>query len=733
MLPSMRYRLMCALVLVLVAQNVSAAPEDPAAPQTLTVRIALTASLDTPAVAEVELRSAVDVQRVPVHVPGEARVALPAGVVYVRVISDSLWSGMRAYNVQRDGEMLTLPVYAAGVITGTAKPDDGTRALHGVTAIFAAHDGRAPWAASTTTPCDVSALRWSCTVPADTLDVRLRVPGFVSAYFLSAHVERGSRKDVGDIELRRGSSVVGRVIVDDAPRAREGLRRPAVTIEPAPGASGRNPRMRGDSVPADERGFFHFDDVALGLYQVAVSLPGYALSRASVQVVEGRESELLAPLRLERAKTLQLYMDPSRDSHGNVWLVKVLTPRTESFWDTVTQSAANNHGEWAWHGPRGDYRLEVRAADGRLWKTASVTLDREPTVVNIHVTPQQLHGRVYLGDRPLSASLAFGGRGGPEAESSADGTFTADAPSSPDGTWHVLVNSEEAGVHREVVAHAADDGTLEIHLPATRIAGVVSDQEGNGVAGAVVTVTSDATAAPSWSQVHSAPGGVFEVAGLDAREYSVSAEAAAGQSDVVTATLSERDSEKRIELVLRPHRLLHGTVTSAAGPVGGAEIYIVPLQGYATNRLRYTTQAGEFNAVLPPATESFDVSVSAPGFARTFLRTRYRPDSTLNLQVHQQGGLLTVDIPRTYRSPSTYWTYLVRGEARVMLGTLQRWGVEQTAAPDRAILDVPQIEPGEYRLCAVPAGGVENAGPLDPKHCVSGLLAPYGRLVLRLD
>jgi hypothetical protein len=113
----------------------------------------------------------------------------------------------------------------------------------------------------------------------------------------------------------------------------------------------------------------------------------------------------------------------------------------------------------------------------------------------------------------------------------------------------------------------------------------------------------------------------------------------------------------------------------------------------------------------------FSFRFPLPAFARTFFRTNDQPDHTLQLRVGQTGGMITIDVPRSLRLPTTNWTYLIRNGARVILGVVQRWGVEESTAAgtsDRTVLDVPQIEPGAYSLCTTAAGGIPNAGPLDP-------------------
>ncbi len=703
-----------------------------AADARLTTSIVLTPVAPVPSetYVEIEVRGGSNVERVRASLPGTAQVAVPAGVTYIRVVSDAFWSAPQAFGVSRDGQSFALDVHPAGVLTGTAAPVDGQRVLPSVTAVFVSRDRESRWSRSTTTPCDVDGLRWSCVVPAGEHDIRLRVAGYVSAYFWNTAIPAGRRVDTGTVVLRRGASLVGTVNVEGSPRSA----RPAILLEPSKRDGLESPldQVRHDAVYADERGFFHLDGIAPGRYTITAALRGYAPARADVDIVAGRESELLAPLTLEKPRTLEVAISPPLDPDGKRWHVRLMSDG-DGFYPTATESSADDEGRWTWRGPRGDYRIEVQSAEGATWKQESIAIGTDPSRVDLSIEPHRVHGIVRLAKKPLRAKLSFNGRHGPQAESGQDGTFSAVVPFSADRTWRVLVTSEAAGVRREVSAHASEDGEVQIDLPAARVSGLVVDEQGNGVENAIVSITGHSNVNRLWIQVESGPGGLFEIAALDAGPHRITAEARERQSEPVSVVL-EDDEDRRVELVLHRTSYLRGVVTSPFGPVSGAEIYVEPLQGTMTNYFVYADAAGEFYRAMPPGTTSFDVSVSAPGFARTFLRLAHRRDRTLNLRLNSAGGTIVIDVPRALHVPTTNWTYLVRGEARVMLAMAERWGLEQPS-PDRErmILEVPQMEPGAYALCTTRAGGAPNAGPLDPSRCVGGVLAPYGRLTLRLS
>ena len=720
-----------ALLLSLAAH---AATPDAAIHSKLVLSLAQSNASVTPRSVNVELRAGGAVHRVAATLPGETGIDLPSGVAYVEVISETHWSGSRAFDIRTEGQAVPVEVYPAGVVTGSVTLSDEKQMLASANTIFIGHDRAAPWSKSITVPCSVTGLRWTCVLPAGTHDIRLRVPGYISQYYWKTAVVSGKRLDVGRAKLVRGASLVGAVNAEQAPREA----RPEVRLEPLRlatiGDGEVMTRLRVDTVRTDERGFFHIDGVAPGMYSVIATLPGYAPTTEKVQVVEGRESELLAPLHIEKAKALELSIDPPLDASGNRWNVTVMAKRPGPFHETVTEGEADVDGRFRCKAARGDYEVDLRSADGKLWKEEYFTIDRDPARFQVSIRAQQIHGLVRLATRPIRAKLAFESRYGPEAESDDDGRFSVLVPIPKDGAWDVWVNSENAGVHRRLRVPAPFEGDdVVIELPGARIAGIVRDEQGNGVENAIVTISDEKTDGLLWMQVFAGPGGVFQAGGLAGNTYKLSAESAAGESDLLEVTLPE-NGDHRIEIVLHPDQYLRGNVSSPYGPVSGAELYIVPLQGTITNHFVYTKATGDFSWRLPPRTEIIDVAVSAPGFAHMFFRTQYQKGSKLRIPVTQAGGTLTIDVPESFRMSTATWVYLLREDARVHLGMAQRWGTPQApSGKDRYTLEVPQMEPGPYRLCATVAGGIENASPIDPRRCVSGVLAPYGRLTLRLD
>jgi hypothetical protein len=137
--------------------------------------------------------------------------------------------------------------------------------------------------------------------------LRLKGEGLVPLYGWGVQIEPdpGPARDLGTLQLRRGSSVSGWVTTEAVLPPKVGGR-----VELTPERSGR--REGGDRAAvmtldtrSNEPGFFQFEGVAPGSYVVRLAVPDYAPARrAPVVVHEGMESELLEPLVLARPATL---------------------------------------------------------------------------------------------------------------------------------------------------------------------------------------------------------------------------------------------------------------------------------------------------------------------------------------------------------------------------------------------------------------------------------------------
>src|SRR5258708_4973642 len=76
---------------------------------------------------DVEVRSGADVRHVTASLPGEITIDVAPGVMYVRVVAESYWSGSRAFDVRAENQILPVVVYRAGLIGGALVLSDGEK------------------------------------------------------------------------------------------------------------------------------------------------------------------------------------------------------------------------------------------------------------------------------------------------------------------------------------------------------------------------------------------------------------------------------------------------------------------------------------------------------------------------------------------------------------------------------------------------------------------------------
>jgi hypothetical protein len=655
-----------------------------------------------------------------VSVPPDSDVELLVrpGVVSIEPESERWWSPVQAIHATAPQQTITVPLRAAGELRvrfGGTTPN-----LESMRMIFETED------VSGSTGCSNRDTHWACRVPAGTVSARLRVPGYVSELFPETVVRPGAAVDLGPVSLRPGASVVGRVDL-------RGIT--AAALKEATVGAVRIGGDRARIVAAGRlsaEGSFHLEGIAPGLYELTARAPGFVGTPASVNVVEGRESELVAPLRLDRPAPLRLELVPPVGPGGETWHVRIdrLTDGRDS--EVASEQAASAAGLWTWRGVPGRYDVTVRNADGDAVAWTRVVLDPNGTHVTLPVEVDEIEGRVTLGEQPLHAKLFFG----PEASyrsvslvSDQEGRFRGVLPRSSE-PWSVTVVSANPSLRRTVEVHPSRH--LEIELPHRRIVGTVVDEQGAAIGDAIVNLYPE-DADERRIQVQAAAGGIFEAHGLPAGKFRLHADAAHLESELVDVTVGEDEAEKHVDLVVRPINALRGRVTSASGALAGADIHAFPLMPVPSVRGVSSGPDGEFFAPLPHGAEWVDLAVSLPGYAHSMARVPVRP-AVLTIRLAQEGGTLIAEIPRWIFDPMPAGrAWVVRGESRLQLPFIGRWGVRKALANDRMEVTIPQMAAGPYRLCILPEPALTHTEPLDERRCASGVLAPFGELRLSVE
>jgi hypothetical protein len=659
--------------------------------------------------------------------PGDVSIDVDPGLYLVTVTDERLWAPLQAVAVPMGGASATLIVFRRSTLHGTFKPTTNTVARpKEVHVRFRPLDdaGALESGARGESPCSLTGWRWTCTVPATTLDVSIKAIGYLGRFWWG--LDASADRDLGSIALRRGAAVVGRVVVPRPYRSK--IAEVSVTLRPqtaAPGL-GRDSRRAtlAHSIHPDGRGNFHFDGIPQGAYLLTATLATLAARAQPLRVIADAEADLRAPLILEEPQTVDFIVSPPRDHWDRPWVLQ-LQRKSEIGGVVVTERQArlDERGTWrVTNLPGGDYLISVRTVTGDAWLTRELSVPLDGDAVSLDVAPILLSGTVSLGQKPLRAKIWIGGEGHQlsiRTASAPDGKFAAYVPRSRKEEIGLVTIASELP---KVLAHVRvtpdqlneEEMRLTIELPATQIGGEVVDTDGNHVSRAVVNVSPDDGAVV---QVPVQEDGSFHVYGISRGHIDLAAVAEGGrQSDRVAVNLeADATPEEFVRLVVRPARVLKGQVVSQTGPVPGAVVHAFPLPAGAFISPRISTDVdGRFTQPLPPSCSVADVIVFAPGFALRFFRQMVT-DEEVPVMVSQITSQLRLAIRRT-DAEHHRWPDLGHGGATRSLAMFLNFGarVDQSRG-DIWTVEVPDVEPGQYTFCTP-----------DSAQCVSVTAPPFG-------
>ena len=591
-----------------------------------------------------------------------------------------------------------------------------------------------------------------CPVPVSRLDLRVRAAEFVSHFFWNVRLKAGEPHDLGPIKLRRGASIVGRVV----PFPEAGPVALALAPYSADQGRGREEeklrRMTLKERP-NEHGFFHFDGIQPGSYKVIARQGEKARAQYfPVSVLENAESEIRDPLVLEPPVRLVVAIDPRQDFFEKPWRLRLLqlgdTPGSAG---AVAEGRVDETGSFR-SDPvdPGGYVLLVRDSTGNQVAMRELTLDRQTGEVRVEIPYVWVSGSVRLGEEPLIADVIFGGRFGAEKvtlHSDEEGHFEGALPR--EGDWPVHVASSAPSIARDFLAISveAPSGSLaaevELILPNTAVTGDVVDAEGRPFEGALVRLqevetnllTSAQTDASGKFRFHGAAEGTVI---LEASARIGSGEQAASQN--VTVKIEEDRETDSVRLVLHPLRTLTGRVFSASGNVPGAAVEVRLIQDdgrwIALPGITKTRVDGTFAVQIPAQARGGLLAVLVPGYALRLVPLNEIPKEPLTLAVETSAGTVRINLPEPVRLRDPYQPkpqLFVDGRA-ISFFTIDRWikiNQELTTGPS---LTVRQLPPANYTACWMPMSLTSNLLTLTPSgDCKSGFLAPGTELVLDLE
>jgi hypothetical protein len=716
---------------VLVELLVEVAPGPSSGPGNLEVEVNLTASGGGSGRVE-PLRSMM-------AVPGKGRFQLAPGVWQVRGRAAGYYVPDTLLTVGPEPPPpARLVLFPAGTLVAQVQPPrDGPPPVQ-----LLVRFGPVPGGASlprATVGCPVVEGRLRCEVPAGLLDLRIHAAGLIPLYRWGLSVPVGKTVSLGQLALRRGASLAGRVETAEgrSPSHPCRVRLEVQALGPPESRADRD-RMQALALEArsNERGWFEFPGLTPGSYVVKLAEKGFAPSaQAPIVVSEGIQLELREPLILGPPLHLDVELSPPLDPYGQPWRLRLARrPGGDAAATGSYAGAASREGRW--RQPElaaGRYFLRVLGEHDEQWAFQDVAVDQGQETVRIEIPVIDVRGKVTLGDQPLAATLWFGGSQGSQRirmDSDVKGKFVGVLPRA--GPWRVEVTAESKGLRQGLRPVKVElllgkrFAEVDIHLPDTRLAGDVVDSQGKPAPGAEVTLLNTDGGGGATAD----GDGRFEFRGLEPGSVGLEAERGEENSGPVEASVVEKNDSPAVHLVLSKPIVLAGTVSTVSGPVPGAMVIAIPgvtVVPFATSEQARTDVQGSFELRLPQGTQSLTLFVFALGYAMRMLPMVVDPAQQLDLTVEPTGGTLVLDVPTTGVPP-----VLVHGNAVALVPLLGLWARMQGApARDPGHLVVPNVEVGPYSLCAQ-QGALRRGAPPPASQCASGLLAAQGRLQLSL-
>jgi hypothetical protein len=601
--------------------------------------------------------------------------------------------------------------------------------------------------------------RFECELPADVLDLKLRVRGSASRFLWGLRVASDEALDLGDLVLVPGASVVGWARPEGG-RA-EDL---TVQVEPA-GQHGRaldgqdvRVKLRTFEGAPDGRGFFHVVGLPAGTYRIVVSCPGFATARTGVFVVgEGIEATWPETIELRRPVVLELALVPPVDPSGRPWQVGLVSSSEGGSMSVLARAEVDPAtGEVRLEQvPAGLHTLNVRDRRRALWSSEQVLVASDSGPLLIEIPTITVLGQVLLGDAPLQAAVRLdnpeGKCGNLWFRSNEDGVFTGSLPFA--ATWWVLLRLADGS---EVVprlhlhlsdAEPGETAEVEIRLDDTEIEGSVVDAAGEPVADAHILAIPDVGAETLLAtfDAYSVADGSFRLIALPPGRAWVSASRGGAASAKVELELVEGRPIRDLRLVLRENHVVTGRVVSDLGPVAGAAVALSPDpvgQTWSVVVQGITSIDGQFSLEVPAEHVTGDLFVNALGYAAGIRKLDLQATEPVSVHLTQIGGTLVVrwskDRPGA-SSPSMSPVLTYGGTAEPLLGYWD-WiranpGGQWSWDSPLASAVIPQMPPGAYSAClaARPRADDDTSTRSPGTECVDGVLAPGGELVLTLE
>jgi carboxypeptidase family protein len=438
-----------------------------------------------------------------------------------------------------------------------------------------------------------------------------------------------------------------------------------------------------------------------------------------------------------RALTLAIRVVPPRDPAGRPWRLDVVEITRDNRVIAVGVGLPPE-GRWQRTGlTRGLYRLDLANGAGHPWLGRVVELDERTAPVLLRAPSVKVSGLLQLGVRPLRARAVFrddAGNARIPLESAADGRFSGYLPWTEEGRyrgWAVEVQAASPPVNHRlegVLVPAARGGEawLDLVVPHTGVRGTVLAEDRAPQEGALV-LCEGLEEGLGTTVAFSDARGVFDLTGLAAGAYRLSAEGPHGLSDPREVRVGPDDQEE-LELVLtRRKRLVSGLVRAGGEPVALAVVHF--WMAPARSRGSALTDAqGRFELALPSGVDEIGLTVGARGYALKMTRVAASGPEPVVVELERAAGTLVLEsLPGGADS-----VLLAHAGSVQSMDALAAWAAENGEEPRADRLVIPAVEPGRYSVCWARPRDREAvwAGKGGAGLCRTGQLAADGELSL---
>jgi len=582
---------------------------------------------------------------------------------------------------------------------------------------------------------------FSFAVPARTVDLKLRVKGYVSHHFWGLKLRVGEDRDLGKLKLVPGASVVGWLTRDEVSKSFEKviLNLKALAGDPLARKDAAAAKGAHFSTHARANGFFGFEEVPAGAYEVSAKDPdGLSARFAPVNVYEGSESELQQPLHLLPPSKVEVWVDPPLGPDDKPW--KISLSEMEATPGRLRQAGEEETGVGGvgiFSGVRqGFYRLQITAQDGSNWYYGALHVEREEEFVPVSISEIKVKGTVFLGDDPVISQIWFGGSDGAVKrllKSDEEGRFRGILPH--DGRWLVEVSSAE-GLRYTAFLKVEKGHDIKIRIPNTSVSGSVTDADGKPVAHA--SVSAGCPEMPVPVRTSSEDDGSFSLTGLSEGMCSLVAQKAQSRSEPQDVNIGGNEDVEGVKLVLKEEPEIRGKVIGPSGGVPGCFVSFKTATDLNAGGTSITNAEGRFQLFFSSKDVGgfrvAQVILMPPGYDFSARRIEIPKNGEgLNLEVSNRGGTLELKLG-SYEEQGTM-PFLVHNGIAFPLPMIFRWAhmLGTPWAYPATRITVGHIEAGDWSLCA--------SSPADPHPklnkpqtvCDQGFLNSGGQLSLELD